>query len=61
MSSTPHRPGGVIQAVATRDVASAEDAVAAIRDASRQTGGPVALRILRNGETAYVPLETTHS
>ena len=54
------RAGDVIQAVGTRDVTSADEAVAAIRDASRQPGGTVALRILRNGETAYVPLETTH-
>jgi S1-C subfamily serine protease len=53
------RPGDIIQAVGTREVTSAEDAVAAIRDASR-ANGVVALRILRNGETAFVPIETPH-
>jgi serine protease Do len=51
------QPGDVITGVGGRDVADAEAAARAIRDATRTPGTAVALRILRDGQNAFVAVE----
>ena len=52
------RPGDVIVGVQNRDVATPEAAVEAIRAAEKANGGAVALRVLRDGRTSFVALQT---
>lgn len=51
------RPGDVIVGVGSQPVASPEDAVKAIRSASKESS--VALRILRDGKSAFVAIDMT--
>ena len=51
--------GDLILGVGTHAVASAEDAVGAIRKAVK-AGDDVALRVMRDGHTGYVAVEVTH-
>jgi serine protease Do len=51
------RPGDVVTAVGGQDVADAEGAAKAIRAATREPGAAVALRILRDGRSAFVAVE----
>ena len=53
------KPGDVVLGVGGRRVASADEAVKAIREAlgGKKTGGAVALRILRDGQSGYVALD----
>jgi serine protease Do len=51
------RRGDVVVGVAGRDVADVQQAVGAIREASRGDGGAVALRILREGRSAFVAVQ----
>ena len=51
------RPGDVITGVGARPVADPGQAMAAIRDAERTNHGAVALRILRDGQTAFIPVQ----
>jgi serine protease Do len=48
------RPGDVIVGVGTKPVASPDEAVRAIRSASREGDKALALRILRDGRSAFV-------
>ncbi|MDB5414590.1 MAG: hypothetical protein JWR10_2925 [Rubritepida sp.] len=48
------RPGDVIVGVAGRDVTDVQQAATAIREAGRTPGSAVALRILREGQSAFV-------
>ena len=52
------RPGDVIVGVQSRDVATPEAAVEAIRAADKANGGAVALRVLRDGRTSFVAVQT---
>lgn len=51
------REGDVIVAVAGRDVADVQATVGAIREAARTPGSAIALRILREGRSAFVAVE----
>ncbi|MEI6161104.1 MAG: Do family serine endopeptidase [Roseococcus sp.] len=51
------REGDVIVGVAGRDVADVQAAVGAIREAARTPGSAIALRILREGRSAFVAVE----
>jgi serine protease Do len=51
------RAGDVITAVGGREVATAEAAAGAIREATRTPGAAVALRILREGQNAFVAVQ----
>jgi serine protease Do len=51
------REGDVIVGVAGRDVADVQATVGAIREAARNPGAAIALRILREGRSAFVAVE----
>lgn len=51
------REGDVIVGVAGRDVADVQATVGAIREAARNPGSAIALRILREGRSAFVAVE----
>ncbi len=51
------REGDVIVGVAGRDVADVQATVGAIREAARNPGAAIALRILREGRNAFVAVE----
>ncbi|WP_424813524.1 DegQ family serine endoprotease [Roseococcus sp. YIM B11640] len=51
------REGDVIVGVGNREVADVNQAVSAIRDAGRQPGSALALRIVREGQSAYIAVQ----
>ena len=51
------REGDVIIGVAGRDVADVQAALGAIREAARTPGAAVAIRILREGRSAFVAVQ----
>ncbi|MBR0666700.1 Do family serine endopeptidase [Roseomonas hellenica] len=51
------RPADIITAVGGQEVRSPEQAATAIRQALQTNGGAVALRLLRNGEQAFVAVQ----
>ncbi|MDR3524787.1 MAG: DegQ family serine endoprotease [Acetobacteraceae bacterium] len=57
------RPGDVVLGVGGRRVASAEEAAKAIREAmgGRDHHGPVALRVLRDGQSGFVAIDPSNS
>ncbi|WP_019015496.1 PDZ domain-containing protein [Elioraea tepidiphila] len=56
-SETGLREGDVIQGVGSRDVADAEPAASALREALKEPGSSVAARILREGRHAFVAVQ----
>jgi serine protease Do len=51
------RPGDVIVGVGSRDVADVNAVARAIREAGRQPGSSMALRIIREGQSAFVAVQ----
>jgi serine protease Do len=52
------RPGDIITAVGNKQVDDPDAAVSAIRQAARANGGVVALRLLRDGQSLFVAVQS---